>query len=96
MLYRLLYFVCMHVHLLYRLPYLVCMPVHPAGASKPHHLVDANGVVLGYSHFGMLAAARWIKAQTRQRLEQALADNPGGSGWRLGCVYYVAVCAPDL
>lgn len=47
------------------------------GASKPHHLVDANGVVLGYSHFGMLAAARWIKGQTRQLLEQALADNPG-------------------
>lgn len=50
-----------------------------AGASKPHHLVDANGVVLGYSHFGMLAAARWIKGQTRQLLEQALADNPGYS-----------------
>ena len=49
-----------------------------AGASKPHHLVDANGVVLGYSHFGMLAAARWIKAQTRGQLEAALADNPGG------------------
>ncbi|EFN53573.1 hypothetical protein CHLNCDRAFT_136751 [Chlorella variabilis] len=47
------------------------------GASKPHHLVDANGVVLGYSHFGMLAAARWIKGQTRQRMEQALAENPG-------------------
>ncbi|RMZ52238.1 hypothetical protein APUTEX25_001628 [Auxenochlorella protothecoides] len=29
------------------------------GAAKPHHLVDGNGVVLGYSHFGMLAAARW-------------------------------------
>jgi hypothetical protein len=57
----------------------VCRPP-PAGASKPHHLVDANGVVLGYSHFGMLAAARWIQGQTRQRLEQALADNPGG--WR--------------
>jgi hypothetical protein len=54
-------------------------PRHPAaGASKPHHLVDANGVVLGYSHFGMLAAARWIKAQTRGQLEAALADNPGG------------------
>ncbi|KAI7845939.1 hypothetical protein COHA_000485 [Chlorella ohadii] len=47
------------------------------GASKPHHLVDANGVVLGYSHFGMLAAARWIKGQTRARLEQALAESPG-------------------
>ena len=28
------------------------------GASKPHHVVDDQGVVLGYSHFGMLAAAR--------------------------------------
>ena len=28
------------------------------GASKPHHVVDEQGVVLGYSHFGMLAAAR--------------------------------------
>ena len=28
------------------------------GASKPHHVVDDKGVVLGYSHFGMLAAAR--------------------------------------
>ncbi|PSC74205.1 lipase class 3 family isoform B [Micractinium conductrix] len=47
------------------------------GASKPHHLVDANGVVLGYSHFGMLAAARWIKSQTRGLMEAALQDNPG-------------------
>ena len=30
------------------------------GASKPHHIVDGAGVVLGYSHFGMLAAARWL------------------------------------
>jgi hypothetical protein len=29
------------------------------GAARPHHVVDHNGVVLGYSHFGMLAAARW-------------------------------------
>lgn len=32
-------------------------------ASKPHHVVDADGVTLGYTHFGMLAAARWIRAQ---------------------------------
>ena len=30
------------------------------GASKPHHVVDEQGVVLGYSHFGMLAAARCL------------------------------------
>lgn len=29
-----------------------------SGAAKPHHMVDTNGVVLGYSHFGMLAASR--------------------------------------
>ena len=40
--------------------------------------MDANGVVLGYSHFGMLAAARWIKSQTRGLMEAALQDNPGG------------------
>lgn len=39
--------------------------------------VDANGVVLGYSHFGMLAAARWIKSQVKPQLEAALAANPG-------------------
>ncbi|GAB4813184.1 hypothetical protein N2152v2_000230 [Parachlorella kessleri] len=49
------------------------------GASKPHHMVDSNGVVLGYSHFGMLAAARWIKQQTLEHMERALADNPGYS-----------------
>ena len=32
-------------------------------ASKPHHVVDADGVTLGYTHFGMLAAARWICTQ---------------------------------
>lgn len=57
---------------------LLAAPALHAGASKPHHLVDANGVVLGFSHFGMLAAARWIKGQTRTRLEQALAESPGG------------------
>jgi len=47
------------------------------GASKPHHVVDSNGVVLGYSHFGMLAAARWLKAQVMDQLEAALLANPG-------------------
>ena len=31
-----------------------------SGAAKPHHYVDQHGLVLGYSHFGMLAGARWI------------------------------------
>jgi hypothetical protein len=47
------------------------------GASKPHHVVDSNGVVLGYSHFGMLAAARWLKTQVKSHLEAALLANPG-------------------
>lgn len=47
------------------------------GASKPHHVFDSNGVVLGYSHFGMLAAARWLKTQLKDTLAQALVDNPG-------------------
>ncbi len=47
------------------------------GASKPHHVVDSNGVVLGYSHFGMLAAARWLKSQVTHHLEAALLANPG-------------------
>lgn len=47
------------------------------GASKPHHIVDGAGVVLGYSHFGMLAAARWLLQQTAGELSQALADSPG-------------------
>jgi pimeloyl-ACP methyl ester carboxylesterase len=47
------------------------------GASKPHHMVDHNGVVMGYSHFGMLAAARYIQKRVAARLRAALAQNPG-------------------
>ena len=47
------------------------------GASKPHHVVDSNGVTLGYSHFGMLAAARWMKSEIANDLEMALVENPG-------------------
>jgi len=47
------------------------------GASKPHHVVDSNGVTLGYSHFGMLAAARWMKAEIVNDLETALEENRG-------------------
>jgi hypothetical protein len=34
-----------------------------SGAVKPHHMLRQNAVVLGYSHLGMLAAARWILKQ---------------------------------
>ena len=48
------------------------------GASKPHHMVDPDsGVVLGYSHFGMLAAARWLQQQLMGTLQQAMRDHPG-------------------
>lgn len=44
-------------------------------ASKPHHVVDADGVTLGYTHFGMLAAARWIRAQVPLlRIHMKLVD----------------------
>jgi hypothetical protein len=40
--------------------------------------MTADGsVVLGYSHLGMLAAARWLMARTNATLIQALQDNPG-------------------
>ena len=46
------------------------------GASKPHHMVDSeSGVVLGYSHFGMLAAARWLLQHLQGPLNDALRDN---------------------
>ncbi|KAL3134993.1 hypothetical protein ABBQ32_007945 [Trebouxia sp. C0010 RCD-2024] len=48
------------------------------GTSKPHHMVDPeSGVVLGYSHFGMLAAARWLLQQLAGTMKQALRDHPG-------------------
>jgi hypothetical protein len=47
------------------------------GASKPHHMVSSDGVVLGFSHFGMLAGARWLKARLNGRLQAALEENPG-------------------
>lgn len=46
-------------------------------SSKPHHVFDSNGVVLGYSHFGMLAAARWLKSQVADQLVETLQANPG-------------------
>ena len=47
------------------------------GASKPHHIVNNAGVVLGYSHFGMLAGARWLLHEAREPLRQVLQSNPG-------------------
>lgn len=47
------------------------------GASKPHHVADSNGVVLGYAHLGMLASARWLRDEVTGPMEAALADNPG-------------------
>lgn len=48
------------------------------GAVKPHHAMTADGrVVLGYSHLGMLAAARWLMACTKATLIEALQENPG-------------------
>lgn len=47
------------------------------GASRPHHVVDGAGVVLGYSHFGMLAGARWLLHEAQEPLRQALENNPG-------------------
>lgn len=48
------------------------------GTSKPHHMVDPeSGVVLGYSHFGMLAAARWLLQQLAGTMKQALREHPG-------------------
>lgn len=44
---------------------------------KPHHVVTPEGVALGYSHLGMLAAARWLLSQTKASLIQALDEHPG-------------------
>jgi hypothetical protein len=54
------------------------------GASKPHHVVDSNDVTLGYSHFGMLAAARWLKGELMEALEEALRGAPGYSPMIIG------------
>ena len=54
------------------------------GASKPHHVVDSNDVTLGYSHFGMLAAARWLKGELMGALEEALRGAPGYSPLIIG------------
>ena len=48
-----------------------------AATTKPHHKVQANGVVLGYSHMGMLAAARWLMRQVAPLVKSAMEDNEG-------------------
>lgn len=50
---------------------------NPAGTVKPHHALTPEGVALGYSHLGMLAAARWLLGQTKSCLIQALEEHPG-------------------
>lgn len=77
-------------------PTTLCVLPMLAGASKPHHLVDSNGVVLGFSHFGMLAAARWIKGQTRTCLEEALAESPGGCARKAAAHLGAWVLEPGL
>jgi hypothetical protein len=57
------------------------------GAVKPHHVAGAGGVALGYAHLGMLAAARWLLAQTSGVLRRLVAEHPGYQllvvgGWR--------------
>lgn len=47
-----------------------------SGAVKPHHYVDQHGVVMGYSHFGMLAAARWIFKHCKATLIDAHESQP--------------------
>jgi hypothetical protein len=51
-----------------------------SGTTKPHHVFGSDGVVLGYSHFGMLAAARWIYRQAKSVLEEFLRTHPA---WKL-------------
>ncbi|GFH14469.1 lipase_3 domain-containing protein [Haematococcus lacustris] len=43
------------------------------GATKPHHVLTEQGLILGYSHLGMLAGARWLLRQVAPQLKAALA-----------------------
>eukprot|EP00803_Ostreobium_quekettii_P003683 evm.model.scf_429.4 EVM.evm.TU.scf_429.4 scf_429:29564-36836(+) len=47
-----------------------------SGVTKPHHVVDQDGVVLGYSHFGMLASARWILKEASPAIKNAMQEHP--------------------
>lgn len=57
----------------------LCANTHTwsSGTVKPHHVVTPDGVALGYSHLGMLAAARWLLTQTKATLIEALQQHPG-------------------
>ncbi|MEW5308838.1 MAG: hypothetical protein WDW38_000768 [Sanguina aurantia] len=54
-----------------------------AGAAKPHHQVQQHRVILGYSHLGMLAAARWMMKQITPALREAMKSR---AGWKLRIV----------
>jgi pimeloyl-ACP methyl ester carboxylesterase len=44
---------------------------------KPHHVVGPGGnIVLGWSHFGMLASARWIHSEAAKTLNDFLEGRP--------------------
>eukprot|EP00210_Caulerpa_lentillifera_P007141 g6831.t1 len=47
-----------------------------SGAAKPHHTVCNSEVILGYSHFGMLAGARWILKHCQKFLIEAHEIDP--------------------
>ena len=74
-----------------------------SATTKPHHVVNADGVVLGHSHFGMLAAARWILSEAKPTLEAFLEEH---AHWRLRIVGHslgggtaallCMMCAPRL
>lgn len=57
--------------------------MHLSGAAKPHHQVQQHRVVLGYSHLGMLAAARWMMKQITPALRDAMKAR---AGWKLRIV----------
>lgn len=74
------------------------LPSHP-GVTKPHHAVTEQGVVLGYSHQGMLTAARGIlrqlvPAKGPSLLKAALAS--GGGHLKLRVVGAWALAHPQL
>ena len=52
-----------------------CFPCTPCNTPSPPR-PQAHGVVLGYSHLGMLAAARWLLKQVEVPLREAMARYP--------------------
>ena len=45
--------------------------------TKPHHKVQSSGVILGYGHLGMLAAARFLLKQNRDLITRTMRDHEG-------------------